>query len=88
MSDTKVHEPWIRARLESAAHKCEVIVLELRTVATGKLHTLNLKHQTPDPKAEGWGAPKPKAEEWVDRKVDIRLHGKGNSNSHGARPVY
>ena len=21
-------------------------------------------------------------------KVDIRLHGKGNSNSHGARPVY
>jgi hypothetical protein len=22
-----------------------------------------------------------------DRKVDIRLHGKGNSNSHGARPV-
>ena len=23
-----------------------------------------------------------------DRKVDIRLHGKGNSSSHGARPVY
>jgi len=22
------------------------------------------------------------------RKVDIRLHGKENSNSHGARPVY
>ena len=22
------------------------------------------------------------------RKVDIRLHGKGTSNSHGARPVY
>jgi len=22
------------------------------------------------------------------RKVDIRLHGKGNSNFHGARPVY
>ena len=22
------------------------------------------------------------------RKVDIKLHGKGNSNSHGARPVY
>jgi len=22
------------------------------------------------------------------RKLDIRLHGKGNSNSHGARPVY
>jgi len=22
------------------------------------------------------------------RKVDIRLPGKGNSNSHGARPVY
>ena len=21
------------------------------------------------------------------RKVDVRLHGKGNSNSHGARPV-
>ena len=24
----------------------------------------------------------------VTRKVDIRLPGKGNSNSHGARPVY
>jgi hypothetical protein len=22
------------------------------------------------------------------RKVDIRLHGKGNPNTHGARPVY
>jgi hypothetical protein len=22
------------------------------------------------------------------RKVDVRLPGKGNSNSHGARPVY
>ena len=22
------------------------------------------------------------------RKVDIRLHGKGNSDPHGARPVY
>ena len=30
-----------------------------------------------------------KEEVWVEiRKVDIRLHGKGNSNSHGARPVY
>jgi hypothetical protein len=24
----------------------------------------------------------------VSRKVDVRLPGKGNSNSHGARPVY
>ena len=24
----------------------------------------------------------------LDRKADIRLHGNGNSNSHGARPVY
>jgi hypothetical protein len=24
----------------------------------------------------------------LHRKVDITLHGKGNSNSHGARPVY
>ena len=24
----------------------------------------------------------------VSSRVDIRLHGKGNSNSHGARPVY
>ena len=23
----------------------------------------------------------------VDRKVDVRLPGRGNSNSHGARPV-
>ena len=25
---------------------------------------------------------------WSNRKVDIRLHGKGDSNSHGARLVY
>jgi hypothetical protein len=24
----------------------------------------------------------------LHRKVDIRLHGKGNSSSHGARPVH
>jgi len=24
----------------------------------------------------------------LDRKVDVRLPGKGNSNSHGARPVH
>ena len=24
----------------------------------------------------------------LNREVDIRLHGTGNSNSHGARPVY
>jgi len=27
-------------------------------------------------------------EYWVSRKVDVRLPGKGNSNSHGARPVH
>ena len=25
---------------------------------------------------------------WKSRKVDLRLSGKGNSNSHGAGPVY
>jgi len=37
---------------------------------------------TPLEQARGHPTPKP------TRKVDIRLPGKGNSNSHGARPVY
>ena len=32
LSDTKVYEPYIRARLGTAAHFCEVVVLKLRTV--------------------------------------------------------
>jgi len=47
------------------------------------------------PKAVTWlqvvngseAAPSPSHAESV-RKVDIRLPGKGNSNSHGTRPVY
>ena len=31
MSDAKVYEPYIRARLGTAAHFCEVVVLKLRT---------------------------------------------------------
>jgi hypothetical protein len=31
---------------------------------------------------------KPRVNRTSDRKVDIRLHGKRNSNSHGARPVH
>jgi len=31
LSDTKVYEPSIRARLGTAAHFCEVVVLKLRT---------------------------------------------------------
>ena len=31
LSDTKIYEPSIRALLETAAHLCEVAVLELRT---------------------------------------------------------
>jgi len=31
LSDTKVYEPYIRARLGTAAHLCEVIVLKLRS---------------------------------------------------------
>ena len=30
LSDTKVYEPYIRARLGTAAHFCEVVVLTLR----------------------------------------------------------
>ena len=39
--------------------------------------------------AIGWDQRRPQShvEAWL-RKVDIRLPGKGNSNSHGARPVY
>ena len=32
LSYTKVYEPLIRARLGTAAHFCEVVVLKLRTV--------------------------------------------------------
>ena len=32
MSDTRVYEPQIRARLGTAAHFCRVVVLKLRTV--------------------------------------------------------
>ena len=35
-----------------------------------------------------YSATTPSSLTWrCDRKVDVRLHGKGNSNSHGARPV-
>ena len=41
LSDTKVYEPSIRARLGTAAHFCEVVVLKLRTVPIGLMwHTL------------------------------------------------
>ena len=30
----------------------------------------------------------PKANLMLHRKLDVELHVKGNSNSHGARPVY
>ena len=36
MSDTKVDEPEIRARLGTAAHFCEVVVLILRTAPIGR----------------------------------------------------
>ena len=32
LSDTKVYEPQIRARLGTTAHLCKVVVLKLRTV--------------------------------------------------------
>ena len=32
MSDTRVYEPQIRARLGTATHFCEVVVLKLRAV--------------------------------------------------------
>ena len=38
-----------------------------------------------------WGLPVPEVEKELGtktRKVDIRLPGKGNSNSYGARPVH
>ena len=35
LSDTKVNEPYIRARLGTAAHFCKVVVLKLRTVPIG-----------------------------------------------------
>jgi len=38
--------------------------------------------------APAWGRLVVRGVELVTRKVDIRLPGKGNSNSHGARPVH
>jgi len=39
LSDKKVHEPCIRARLGTAAHFCEVVVLKLRTTRdTAAMH--------------------------------------------------
>ena len=77
LSDTKVSEPQIRARLGTAAHFCEVVVLKLRT--------RHLPHTTHrdfccDIRFTwrglcGW-------------KADVMLPGKGNSNSHDARPVH
>ena len=32
LSDTQVYEPYIRARLGTASHFCEVVVLKLRPV--------------------------------------------------------
>ena len=47
LSDTKVYEPYIRARLGTAAHFCKVVVLKLRTVyilstddRVGHLHSI------------------------------------------------
>ena len=39
LSDRKFHEPQIRARLGTAAHLCEVVVLKLRTVQIGTAPT-------------------------------------------------
>ena len=41
-----------------------------------------------DQPSEVLRAPAPKVFQHLYRKVDIRLHGKENSKSHGARPVY
>ena len=41
LSDTKVYEPDIRARLGTAAHSCKVVVLKFRTVPIGT--ALNLR---------------------------------------------
>ena len=35
LSDSKVYEPYIRARLGTATHFCEVVVRKLRTVPIG-----------------------------------------------------
>ena len=39
LSDTKVYAPYIRARLGTAAHFCEVVVVTLRTGRGGCLQT-------------------------------------------------
>ena len=36
LSDTRVHEPQIRARLGTATHFCEVVVLKLRADTGGR----------------------------------------------------
>ena len=76
LSDTKVYEPYTRALLGAASHFCEVVVLKFEAVDRAT-RPPNLCPQTPQPQTLT-----------AARKVDVRLHGKGNSNSHGARPVH
>ena len=42
LSDTNVYEPYIRARLGTAAHFCEGVVLNLRTVPIGTALSLRI----------------------------------------------
>jgi len=44
LSDTKVHEPWVRALLGTAANFCQVVVLKLRTVPGAPYCRANVAH--------------------------------------------
>ena len=52
LSDTRVYEPSIRARLGTAAHLCEVVVLKLRTRVRlpprRRANTAHIRQSRPD----------------------------------------
>ena len=80
LSDTRVYEPPKRARFGTTAQFCTVVVLEMTRVVPGTGRTRQ------------WELEDFSEERWRVitrvRKMEIRLPVKGNSNSHGARPVY
>jgi hypothetical protein len=53
LSDTTIHEPYIRALLGTAPHVCQVVVLKLRpSTPDPQPQTLNPRPSAPDPQPQ------------------------------------
>ena len=75
MSDSRVYEPYIRALLGTASHLCEVVVLKLGIRANPVDGAQRVADGDGGIRVEGV-------------PLEAPCFGKGNSNSHGARPVH